>query len=424
MKRSLSIHKSSLKSAESMRTLVAHHWMGCGGSEATAMWVLQALQDRCDLTFATAAKKVDWDSLNAAYGTEVNPKKVRLKKAPGIPMVNSPDRLVYMQLAKFQRYCKKIAGNYDLCVSAYNPIDFGRPGIQLIGDFSFDEEMRCILNRYGTPKFRHKDTLLRRLYIGFSNRIGTRARAISKRKDLVLANSKWSAMLLDKRFNVRDAPVIYPPVTLPMPIKESRRNPLGFVCLGRVSPEKELERIISILKQVREKGHAITLTLVGHLGDTRYERKISALVQKNRDWIIPTGFLNMEEKRHVLSRNSFALHGCRIEAFGIAVAEMASMGCIPFVPDMGGAGEIVREPELQFGTEEEAVEKIVYLLERPKMAEQFRLQLSREMDKFGPKVFMREFLAHVNFFQSNSLDPNFPPSASDVSQSQNQAAFV
>ena len=55
--------------------LVAHPWMGRGGSEATAMWTLAALQDDYEVTFVTAAplEFPDWTSLNAAYGTRVDP---------------------------------------------------------------------------------------------------------------------------------------------------------------------------------------------------------------------------------------------------------------------------------------------------------------------------------------------------------------
>ena len=53
------------------RILVAHPWMGRGGSEATAMWTLQALAespDEFEVTLVTASAVV-WDELNARYGT-------------------------------------------------------------------------------------------------------------------------------------------------------------------------------------------------------------------------------------------------------------------------------------------------------------------------------------------------------------------
>ncbi|MEM9017368.1 MAG: hypothetical protein AAGC68_10160, partial [Verrucomicrobiota bacterium] len=117
-----------------LKILIAHPWMGRGGSEATAMWALQALQDDHDITFVTSAPE-EWEELNAAYGTIVDPAKVQFLRAPKLPSVDGPDKLVNAQLSYFERFCQGIAANFDLCLSAYNPVYFGRPGIQLIGDF-------------------------------------------------------------------------------------------------------------------------------------------------------------------------------------------------------------------------------------------------------------------------------------------------
>ncbi len=89
-----------------------------------------------------------------------------------------------------------------------------------------------------------------------------------------------------------------------------------------------------------------------------YARSIADLAASQGGWIATPGFLHLEEKRRVLSTHTFAIHACRIEAFGIAVAEMAAMGCIPFVPASGGAGEIIPFPELRFSTDDEAVTKM------------------------------------------------------------------
>lgn len=129
---------------KSASILVAHPWMGRGGYEATAMWTLAALQDDLEVTFVTAVplQISDWASLNAAYGTRVDPEKLRLVRAPALPGVNGPRRLSHLQVRYFERFCHRLAADFDLCLSAYNPLYFGRPAIQLVGDFSFSEEMR------------------------------------------------------------------------------------------------------------------------------------------------------------------------------------------------------------------------------------------------------------------------------------------
>lgn len=389
--------------------LVTHHWMGRGGSEATAMWTLRALQREFDVTFTTASP-VDWDELNAAYGSDVVPELIKFRPAPRIPGVKTSEGLIHLRLRQFERFCQSIAPQYDICLSAYNPVDFGRPAIQLIGDFSFSEEMRKRLYIHGESQLRHKKSLVRDAYLNLVNATGVKLRPLADRGDLVLANSTWTVMQLEEYFGVEDAPIIYPPVTLPTASAGSVRDPLGFVCLGRVVPEKEIERIIAILTAVRERGFPVKLRLIGDLDASSYSRSIADLVAENSEWIIPEGFLDLEQKQAVLASQSFALHACRIEAFGIAVAEMASMGCVPFVPATGGAGEIVRDPRLQFNTDKEAVEKIVAMLESPETVESIRRELPEEMNRFGPKVFTEELRGWVRQFAG--LGPTMPNEAS------------
>jgi len=378
--------------------LVAHPWMGRGGSEATAMWTIEALQDDYDVTFVTASR-TDWAELNRVYGTAVDPLKFQTLKAPVLPGVNGPNRLVYLQQRYFGRYCRKIASTFDLCLSAYNPIDFGRPAIHLIGDFSFSEEMRRRLSSHGTESFQHRSGLLRRLYLALGDWIGGRRAPLSQWGGLILANSAWSARQLEAHFGVVGAEVIFPPVTLPVsPAGSGPRDPMGFVCLGRVVPEKEIERIVRILRRVRESGYPVSLHLIGNLEDSEYGREIAQTIAPERDWIIPTGFLALEAKQEILSSRTYAIHACRIEAFGIAVAEMASMGCLPFVPSTGGAGEIVPLPELQYGDDDEAVLGIIAMLENPGRVGELSSVLPGLMTRFSPLNFKSQLAEYVNRF--------------------------
>jgi len=358
------------------------------------MWTLEALQDDYEVTFVTASP-VDWEDLNRIYGTAVDPLKIRSLKAPVLPGVNGPNRLVYLQQRYFARFCRKVAGAYGLCLSVYNPIDFGRPAIHLVGDFSFSEKMRKLLNFRGKGSLKHRSTPLRSFYLALGDLIGGHSPPLSEWGGLILANSVWSARQLETHLGIAGTGVIFPPVTLPEGSVDGPRNPLGFVCLGRVVPEKEIERIVRILRRVRESGYPVSLHLVGDLDGSDYGRKLARMIEADGSWIVSTGFLGLEAKQEILARSTFAIHACRIEAFGIAVAEMASMGCLPFVPSTGGAGEIVPLPELQFGDEEEAVVRIVAMLENPERVRQLAAELPGLMMRFSPLNFKTQLAAHV-----------------------------
>lgn len=360
------------------------------------MWTLEALQDDFDVTFVTASS-MDWEGLNGMFGTSVCPSAIRFVQAPRLPSVNSAFRFALLQGRRFERFCQKMAHDFDLCLSAYNPVQFGKPGVQLVGDFSFSEEMRKRLYIYGEDKFCHRETPLRRAYLALADLTSVRQVPLRERGDLILANSKWSAGQLKEHFGVEESPVIYPPVILPKAPVDAERDPLGFVCLGRIVPEKEVERIIRILERVRGEGYPVTLRLIGKLDDTSYSSRVGELVARH-DWIKPEGFLQLDAKQDILASQTYALHACRIEAFGIAVAEMASMGCVPIVPDTGGAGEIVPFEELHFGSDEEACAKIIRLLRRPELLPDLRNKLSTRVSRFGPEIFKEELLSHLRQF--------------------------
>jgi len=386
--------------------LIAHPWMARGGSEATAMWAIEALLSDHDITFVTSARmrEDDWDSLNRAYGTSIDPAHLKVIRAPALPGVTGPRRLSHLQVRYFERYCHRIAGSFDRCLSAYNPIFFGRPAIQLIGDFSFCEEMRVRLHAHGEMPLRHQSNPLRQLYLTLGEWIEVAKPPLREWDDLVLANSFWAARQLEDHFGLSRPGVLYPPVPLPPAPPVATRDPFSFVCLGRVVPEKEVDRIIHILARLRAEGFPVTLTIAGDVNGSEYARGIADLAASQGGWISTPGFLHLREKQEVLSTHTFAIHGCRIEAFGIAVAEMAAMGCIPIVPASGGAGEIVAFPELQFDSDEEAVAKIADLLRNPARVRELAARMPGQADGFSPERFVERLReAVVDFGQSGTV---------------------
>jgi len=114
---------------------------GGGGSEACAMWAIDALRESYDVTFATVGE-FDLTHLNRTYGTTVQPGEIAVIKAPGLPGLKSGTQLAYLLRTRFATFCRKRAHRFDACISTYNPMDFGRPAIHLLGDFSWSDDLR------------------------------------------------------------------------------------------------------------------------------------------------------------------------------------------------------------------------------------------------------------------------------------------
>lgn len=379
------------------RLLIAHPWMSRGGSEATAMWTLQALVEDHDLTFVTAAPlgAEDWDALNRTYGTSVDPARLRIVQAPALPGVNGPRRLVHLQVRRFERFCNELAPGFDLAISTYNPIYFGIPAIHLIGDFSFDEGMRRRLTATRTEPARHRPGPLRSAYLAAGRWLEIERPPLREWGGRILANSTWAAAQLEQHFRLERPGVLHPPVPLSFASAAPARDPHGCVCLGRIVPEKEIERIIDIVARVRSEGFPLVLTIAGPFDESDYSRGLRDRIDAAGDWIRTPGFLDLAQKRALLETQTFAIHACRIEAFGIAVAEMVAMGCVPVVPEEGGAGDIVTDPSLRYTSEDEAVAILRGLLHDPARVRRLSAELPAGMARFSPESFVRRLRESV-----------------------------
>jgi glycosyltransferase involved in cell wall biosynthesis len=379
------------------KVALVHIRLGWGGSEAVALWALQALRPHYDVSLITCGP-VDLPRLNEYYGTALNSGDFTLLRI--LPPGLKAGRFDALQAHILQRYCQRVASRFDVMISSYNPLNFGVPGIHFVSDFSFVPEWRFAL--YPTLR-NHKrwwygDSPLRRAYLGLCNLISS-IDLHGFKQDVLVANSKWSAARVRERMGV-EARTLYPPVVGEFPSVPEKEMENGFVCLGRVVPEKRVDQVVEILAQVRRRGHDIHLHVLGGFEDGRYERQLKGMTSAHRDWVFFEGKTLGAKKKELLARHRFGIHGCKNEAFGIAVAEMVKAGCLTFVPNGGGQTEIVDHPSLTFENDDDAIQKIVSVLQnralQAALAEHLR-ERSRELstERFQDTVrsLVAEFLA-------------------------------
>lgn len=365
-----------------------------GGSEACALWMVHALQHEFRVTLITMGDP-GLDALNRAYGTSVDGSRVAVRSIP-IPagMRRRFDALRGYRLA---RYCRRHARDFDLMVSAYNVMDFGRTGIQRVGDFSFDDGLRrSFYPREGVwGRFLYRNSAGRSLYLWLGRRLSG-IKGDGWKENWTLANSEWTKGLLRERFGL-ESEVIYPPVCGDFPDVPWGKRENGFVVMGRLAPEKSLESVIDVLGAVRRE-FDIHLHILGGSNGSAYSRRIAALVRDNREWASLEGPLYGGDKVRFLSRHKYGLSGCRHEAFGIAVAEMVKAGCLVWVPRDGGQVEIVDRPELDYADRDEAVSKILAVLRDEPRAAGMRSELMAGSERFSTGRFVEEIRAVVRRF--------------------------
>ncbi len=379
-------------SGSKIKVGIAHPRLLRGGSEARAMWLLQALKDDYEVSLITAGE-VDLEGLNRFYSTSLHPHEVHIRRAPLPGFLRHVSAADALRGAFFQRYCRKIAEEFDVLVSAYNVCDFGVPAIQCIADFSWDEEVRKQFDPppSGVRGLFHRIGPLRKLYLDVARAISRPSRkSIFSSEDVIVANSRWTAGIIREKYGM-NSEVIYPEVVAEFPVVPAEEKERGFVCIGRISSEKRIEVIIEILKKVRSLGHDIHLHVIGGNDGTAYGEFIRRMCQRESDWIVWERSIFGERKEQLLAAHLFGIHGRSREAFGISVAEMVKAGCITFVPDGGGQVEIVSHEALTYNSVEDAVVKIDAVLRRPSL----QIDLIKHLKERGENFSAPRSILHL-----------------------------
>lgn len=353
-----------------------------GGGNGVAAWMLQALRGEHEVTVLTWWP-IDLDRMNRFWGTSLRATDFRALRIPARirRMVDAwPVPLSMLRTAIMLRTTRQLRPHYDVPVTANNESDFGTIGVQYV-HYPWNIFPRPLTDY----RWYHLKALLP-LYYRLCNDISGFT-AAGMHRNITLVNSDWTGRLAYRRYGFVSR-TVYPPVTAEFPdVPWPARQP-GFVCIGRIAPEKELDRVIDIVTGVRRQVEGVTLHIIGTPDYKKYFRRIAA---RARD----AGFtihqnLSRAALVDLVSRQRYGIHGMLEEHFGMAPAEMVRAGCIVWVPDGGGQVEIVDDPRLIYGSVDDAIAKIVATLRDPRQEAALRTHLAARGSLFSTERFMRE----------------------------------
>lgn len=363
-----------------------------GGGEAVCAHVLEALQDDYEVTLLTF-DSVNLEEMNLRFGTALSPDRIQIRLLsypPGLaPLLQGHTTLNGVTKNLAAQQARRLRHKYDLLISTYNEMDLGEPGLQYI----HFPDMALWL----PPEL--ESALARRLPVRWVRR---RALAVMSgfsyarmKRNKTLVNSRWTKRLVHQVHGI-DAEVLYPPLRFDFPKVPWEQKEPGFVCVGRLFPNKRVHVIIEIVRQLRMSGIDTHLHIIGSLPDPEYGAEILRLCERHKDWCTYEGAPDRLRLVELLARHRFGIHAMEHEHFGIAVAEMAAAGAVVFIPAGGGQTEIVPFPELQYTSVEDAVAKVAAVFRDPVHARELHERLQRQMHSFSPTYFasrVRELVA-------------------------------
>jgi len=357
--------------------------MAKGGAEAVAVNVLETLQPDHDLTLLTLTDP-DVDELRDYFNADLDVDSLTVRSL-GRVVAGLTERLglnyYLLQNAVLGRFARRHADQFDVVISTINELGLGPDAIEYV-HFPFDWNVTLPDREH----LFHRSVEDRSLY----QRLCTAVADVSRedlKSSLVLANSEWTAGKVAEAYGTRPE-VVYPPIDTEAFTDrpwDAREN--GFVTVGRIEPSKRTVELIETVDAVRERGHDVHLHVVGPPVDDAYARRVAALAA-GRPHVHLEGEVPRGELIELICSHRYGIHGKAFEHFGMAVAELAAGGTVPFVPSSGGQRAIVRDRhELLFDSPEAAVAKIDRVLSDPTLQRELRTSTAEIDRRFGRERF-------------------------------------
>ena len=367
-----------------------------GGGNGVAAWVLQALVPVHRVT-VLSWRSVEISPINRFFGTHLKAGDFDTIVVPATWRA-IPDRLpvpaTLVKMALLMRYTRRVSEGHDVIFGVCNEADFGRRGIQYIHYPTYLRPRPAADLRWYHPPQSGLN-----LYYRFADWIADFSLDRLKANE-TYCNSDWTGEHV-RHFLGIETRTLYPPVVDPAPPAPWSKRRNAFLAVGRISPEKEYERVMRILARVRARVPDLTLTIVGTWD--RYSRgyfgELTALAASLGPWIEFRQDVARDELRRLMATTRYGIHGMREEHFGMAPAELARAGGIVWVPKGGGQMEIVgREPALMYDSDDDAVTTIVRTMTDASEQERLRAALAAASERFSTDHFVQRVRGIVDGF--------------------------
>jgi len=380
-----------------------------GGGNGVAAWMIQALQRDHEVSVFTL-DSFDAEPINRFYGTNIDGARIHVVKATprfyrlltklAMPLALLKSSLLFREL-------HRLPDQWDLTITANNEADLHRPGIQYVHYPAY------LRPRPQVDQRAYHLSHLRDVYYSACDRLAGVTRA-GVMRNLSLVNSDWTGRLMEGCYDGARTITLYPPVAGDFPVIPWEARAPNFVCIGRIAPEKGLDRIIDILKAVRSHFPALRLSVIGTRGPEAYTHHILGRIEAEREWVTLHENISRAALVQVVANHRFGLHAMAEEHFGMGVAEMVRAGVVTWVRNGGGQVEIVGNDErLLYQSNAEAIAKICAALGDEAHALKLREHILAQRDRFSEEVFVDHFRSIVaDWFAARDGGRNVVPGSS------------
>jgi glycosyltransferase involved in cell wall biosynthesis len=381
--------------------VVSHRHFGpYAGAELVAAWIMQDLGRDHDVVLS-ADQTPDWAEVDARFATDLAARPPRVLPPPprllGALRLRHPAAGRLIRLAFEQARLRHVHRTLRprLWIGSYNECWLPVPG--LIYQHHPDRlRLRERERAWSAPKVAAYDALLAAVRVSL-------LRSAPPASHRIIANSHYTRRVRTS-LGIRSHAVVYPPVPpfaagVPWAEREDR-----VLMIGRWAPAKRLTLAIDLVAAARRAGAKLRLAFAGFWHATPGQRASIEACAAGHDWIEWHENPTRPELENLAGRSRYGLHAMQAEHFGIAVAELASAGCIVLAPRSGGPPEIIDDPERCFTDAEDGAAKLLGIIRDPARQATLHARARPDALRFAPANFTAAFRRHAEFAAANAAN--------------------
>jgi len=370
-----------------------------GGAEQFALRLIDLLIAECNVhvTILTLEYvELSHLSMNGIFNFSADSISIQIAYCPRW-LANQTDRFHLLRIGYLHRAAKKHAPNYDLCISTYNEIDFGRKGFQYIHHPNFAPrkflhsfEITSTKNIFDSiPLF---ETLYRRIILLIS-----RNTLDGIRMNTTCVVSLFMHDIIRELYQI-NARVVYPSF---LTIKENQggevwdRRRFQFLSVGRIAPDKNFIELLELYKSLSIKFPEANFFIVGRNTNNDY---FNLLKQKAKELNLQVNILtdiNHDDLNGLLKNSKFYIGPKHFEHYGNTTFEAAWAGCLTLVHDSGGQTEIITPSILRYKSVQDLVQRVSELIADESLRKNILDQVHNHLKELTPEQFNQKILAVI-----------------------------
>lgn len=361
-----------------------------GGAERVLLEMIKSLSNAGHETNLYTLDRVRWDQLTHSFGRNTQPVK-EFYANDNLPGFNSPFNWGLIAI-KYLRLLNQAKVNADgISINNYGEV------FPFITDFSYIHSiplfalpMKTELNPYSVPFWTHLSRGYRIAHLFLRRRVS----------EVILTNSVYNSDIIERSLRIKPI-IVNPPIRMQTSTLRAVEKEAVVLSMSRFSNSKMLDNIPRIAQKTKIECRFVVLSHL-NIGSSQVLKAFQTLCRRLRvqDRIKVITNPCQEKIEGWLRKARIYLSTQPTEAFGMAVAEAMSFGCVPIVPRSGGPWlDILKGEQGTYGFSYASFNEAAHLIDRILSDEQLtrdiQIRAGERAKDFSSESFSKGFVGLI-----------------------------